>query len=559
MAKIRHSFQIPAIFIVLAMVAALFPLSAEAVTNPLITTDTVDGLTVCVDYSTEKVYLQKNSSTDYTVLCDSTNGYYPFSFSLIVNERSLVAGKPAVSNGGSFNWAYDEATQQESTSTSYGLATLPVGSSSTVTVKTAKGSTITFRCAAPNGGTSASGSNVYAYLPAPGQFTNEGIGIGGWGDIYGSDGVLKNNTSTGVSLGSFGGYAVYKFQNPVANAPTDPYGADFIVYGNAFWGNSEPGCIQVSQDGQTWYHIAGSKYYDSDTDRNYSLTYTNPTLIDDQSNGTSSTLAPVNYTGSDNDKISTNPYHNHSWYPLNRNYFSARTVDGKNCPEMDKLDTLPGFGSYTWDGGTGVSSLTLKGVKLSNISTSNTAGIGFGYCDVHPNKALGGNSAYNPYQSFSSSSDYNTKVAGTSGGDPIDISWAVDGDGNPVNLSSIQYVRIYTGTAQMNGIFGEISTEVLGVAACTGTGSGEAMDSLRLKVNSRTVISHGSMTVTPTKYTSFKLTSSANHIYVNGVAMTSGTTLDYSNLRSGASQMLQIITQTGTEAPYITYLKVTKS
>ena len=88
---------------------------------------------------------------------------------------------------------------------------------------------------------------------------------------------------------------------------------------------------------------------------------------------------------------------------------------------------------------------------------------------MHPNKTLGGTIAYNPYQTFTSSSDYDTKVAGTSGGDPIDIAWAVNSSGAPVKLGSIKYVRIYTGMAQMNGIFGEISTEVCGVAACTGS------------------------------------------------------------------------------------------
>ncbi|MCI2105887.1 MAG: hypothetical protein LKK00_04100 [Intestinimonas sp.] len=110
----------------------------------------------------------------------------------------------------------------------------------------------------------------------------------------------------------------------------------------------------------------------------------------------------------------------------------------------------------------------------------------------------------------------------------------------------------------MNGIFGEVSTEALGVAACTGTGTGTATDSLTLK-SGRVTISHGSMAVTSTNYTSIKLTSSADYIYVNGAAVTSGTTLDYSGLNSGESQMVQIITQTGTESPYITYLEVTKS
>lgn len=95
-----------AMLLVLMMVLSVIPMSALAVDKPLTTTDTVDGLTVSVDYNTEMVYLQKVSSTEYNVLCGSTNGYYPFSFSMIMSNRSLVDGRPAVSNNGTFAWAY---------------------------------------------------------------------------------------------------------------------------------------------------------------------------------------------------------------------------------------------------------------------------------------------------------------------------------------------------------------------------------------------------------------------------------------------------------------------
>lgn len=91
----------------LVMVVSMLSMSALAIDNPLVTTDVVDGLSISVDYDTELVYLQKVSSTEYNVLCDSTNGYYPFSFSMIMNARSNVNGRPAVSNDGSFAWAYD--------------------------------------------------------------------------------------------------------------------------------------------------------------------------------------------------------------------------------------------------------------------------------------------------------------------------------------------------------------------------------------------------------------------------------------------------------------------
>ncbi len=555
----------------LAMLVSLFTVSAFAAsTDPVTATDSVDGLTVSVDYTAEKVYLEKISSTEYNVLCDSTNGYYPFSFSMIMSSRDLVNGRPEVTGtNGAFSWAYDETTGEESTSTEYGLVTLPVDSTATVTVTTTGGSKITFHCAKPNGGTSAAGSSIYAFLPAPGQFTNEGVTSGGWGDAYDSNGVLKNNTATGMSLGFFGGYVVYKFDNPVANASTNPYGADFIVYGNAFWKNSEPGCVQVSQDGKTWYDIAGSLYYKDDTVKNYSLTYQNPAIEEDAGITAAAsnlgTLAAVKYSvgttyaDSAAESITTNNFHKHSWFPLNANYFTGRY--GNDA--LDKVDELS-FASRTLSGGV-TDTLTLSGVKLSNVATGNTADYGFGYCDVHPNNTLGGTIAYNPYQSFTDANDYKSKTEGTSGGDPIDISWAVDENGNPVNLSSVQYVRIYTGAAQMNGIFGEISTEACGIAACTGTGSGDAEKDLTIKRGNAPVSGVSNMgtkeisLVAGAAYT-YNITSGADHVYVNGKAVSCTSSTPYTievNLAANETQYIQIITQTGTASPFVTLLKLT--
>ncbi|MGX8707897.1 MAG: hypothetical protein ACSW72_03995, partial [Bacteroidales bacterium] len=219
--------------------------------------------------------------------------------------------------------------------------------------------------------TVSDGSGIYAYLPAPGQFTNEGINTGGWGDAYESgSGALKdmvdNVVSTGVSLGYFGGYVVLDVgtvvtetngvkvysADPITNSAYNPFGVDFIVYGNAFKDNSEPGCIQVAQavavydttdttkvigyvpgdaneDGQVWYDIAGSLYYNSTTDTSASLTYTNPHPTDDDddhagwpqsgtvsspnsSNNVPYTIDPnttVNY-------VTYNTFHRHAWFPL---------------------------------------------------------------------------------------------------------------------------------------------------------------------------------------------------------------------------------------------------
>lgn len=540
-----------AILLAVVMVFALGASAFAADTTP-VTTKAVDTtLSVTVDYTIEGLYFDGT-----TLKSSATNGYYPFNFSFIVSDRTAV-GSITVSNGGSFAWASDsEDSETESTTTTYGLVTLPTTSASTVTVTSASGNTLTISCAQPCGGTTAAGTALYAYLPAPAQFVNEGVTTGGWGDAYDSTGTtLKGTSATGVSLGFFGGYAVYEFENPIADDPTHPYGADFIVYGNAFWNNSEAGCIQVSQGPDDngnweWYDIAGSMYYTKSTP-NASIKFTNPNPNEDKgitTAGATSTLADVSYDLTVNGTttpgtVTKNTFHNHSWFPLNANYFAA---SGSRAA-MAKVDEFS-FVSRTLNSDSITDTLTFTGTLLNNYpGTGKTDQIGFGYCDVHPNKTLGGTIAYNPYQTFTSSSDYDTKVAGTSGGDPIDIAWAVKSNGTPAKLGSIKYVRIYTGMAQMNGIFGEISTEVCGVAACTGTGTGAAGKTLTIKkdLTSYKPESGWSKSLTPGAWT---IKSSASNVYINGarVDASSGYSL---TVESGKTY--QIITQNGTESPIV--------
>lgn len=553
---------------ILLAVVMLFALSASAfaATNSLETDYAIgDGLGVSVDLNIEGMYFD-----GVDILNTATNGYYPFSFSLIVSNRSKVASV-TVSNGGSFHWAYEEdgnggyvtdedGNYVESTTTKYGVVVLPTTSASTVTVTgTGNIGSATFSCAQPCGGTTAAGTALYAYLPAPAQFVNEGVTTGGWGDAYDSTGTtLKGTSATGVSLGFFGGYAVYEFENPIADDPTHPYGADFIVYGNAFWNNSEAGCIQVSQGPDDngnweWYDIAGSMYYTKSTP-NASIKFTNPNPNEDKgitTAGATSTLADVSYDLTVNGTttpgtVTKNTFHNHSWFPLNANYFAA---SGSRAA-MAKVDEFS-FVSRTLNSDSITDTLTFTGTLLNNYpGTGKTDQIGFGYCDVHPNKTLGGTIAYNPYQTFTSSSDYDTKVAGTSGGDPIDIAWAVKSNGTPAKLGSIKYVRIYTGMAQMNGIFGEISTEVCGVAACTGTGAGVATSDLQIWGSTQIPTVHkGSQTVSNGTY---YIISSEENVYVNGAKVTASPSY---TLTVEAGKTYQIITQNGTESPYLTVIK----
>ena len=72
-----------------------------------------------------------------------------------------------------------------------------------------------------------------------------------------------------VSIGA-GGSLVVRFDHPVADDASNPYGIDLLVFGNAFLGLDfgtgladgtllfpEPGLISVSQDGVTWFDVPG--------------------------------------------------------------------------------------------------------------------------------------------------------------------------------------------------------------------------------------------------------------------------------------------------------------
>lgn len=57
------------------------------------------------------------------------------------------------------------------------------------------------------------------------------------------------------------------------------------------------------------------------------------------------------------------------------------------------------------------------------------------------------------------------------GGDGFDLAWAVDANGNPVQLSSVRYVRVYSAVLFSAGVFGETSAEVCGLYVANGDGS----------------------------------------------------------------------------------------
>lgn len=85
-----------------------------------------------------------------------------------------------------------------------------------------------------------------------------------------------------VTVGSGKGELIVKFDHPVMNDPFNPYGVDFLIFGNAFqsinegswptgnpslvtlgWeGWAERGWVEVSQDGKTWTPFSAGPYAD---------------------------------------------------------------------------------------------------------------------------------------------------------------------------------------------------------------------------------------------------------------------------------------------------------
>ncbi len=285
-------------------------------------------------------------------------------------------------------------------------------------------------------------ARVFEFVPAPGQFVNSsgfttGEVIVGVGAASGSSSIPS--TSGMISLGGFGGYVVVGFDGPVMNDPRNPYGVDFTIGGNAFeagvkgyW--SEPGAVMVMRDDNgnglpddTWYELAGSNYWFKTSRRDVTFTYEDLGY---------STRYYIPYTASDgqNGAVPSNRFHAQNYFPDSKLYPDVKLVDGNKLP--------------------------LKGTHINAVYDLRVPSyiecyrpLAFGYCDNH---ATNGDltAATNPYYA-----DENGKVR-----DGFDISWAVDAEGNYVELDHIDFIKVYNSVNQACGWLGESSTEVAGIA-----------------------------------------------------------------------------------------------
>jgi len=263
-------------------------------------------------------------------------------------------------------------------------------------------------------------ARVIEYRPAPGQHINlEQIGTPQAAK------KISENESSLISLGAFGGYIVLEFDKECVNEPENPYGIDFTILGNAFSGSSEPGVVWVMKDenqndqpDDTWYQIAGSHYFHSKTEKNYRVTY---------------------FKGETRDV---------SWKD---NYGISGMIKANSFQTQNYYPDASVFTGYPQD------SVSFSGIKLDiNVKTDIPAQVSvspldFGYADNRTrNAGVPLTLPDNPYTQ---------EIEGT-GGDPIDISWAVDSAGNYVDLDAIHFVKIVTGCLVDLGQLGEISTDV---------------------------------------------------------------------------------------------------
>ena len=272
-----------------------------------------------------------------------------------------------------------------------------------------------------NGASQASWNRVLEYTPAPGQFINE-LKTGGFdGSQINPESAIEYaaerlENENWVSLGGFGGYIVVGFDHSIDRSRS----YDFGVVGNAFDGSSEPGVVWVMQDengngfpDDTWYELAGSEHGKFETYRDYAVTYYRPTGIG----------MPVQWTD---------------------NYGGSGEVD--YLAQFHDQD-------YYYPLWIGADSYTLKGTRLEARNYDQS---GNGTYWINPHYDWG-------YVDNFSPSDFNSSDKANF----FRISNAVDYEGNPVNLSHIDFVKVQCAVNAKSGWLGELSTEVCGFYDCS--------------------------------------------------------------------------------------------
>jgi len=282
---------------------------------------------------------------------------------------------------------------------------------------------------------------VFEFKPAPGQFIND-LPAANDGEttariLERANSFIAKKNGDLISLGAFGGYVVFGFDHTILNVKGK---RDFRVLGNAFWaqanpnpdatmrgGSSEAGIIMVSYDknknglpDDEWFEIEGGGHKMEKTIHNYEITYhrPDPNKIPVPGGGTGTVLfTDMEYIyWKDNQGkegyLAQNNAYNHSLEYWPKWLKDQPTITFKGTRLPDNVVDESGTGSYF--------------VQYAFL---------YGYADNAPN---------------------NDDDSG------IDIDWAIDKNGNKIQLPGIDFVKVYNGLNQQAGWLGETSTEIMG-------------------------------------------------------------------------------------------------
>ena len=547
----------------------------------------------------EPVTINWTTATTGTVVnVDASTNYIPKSFLLWArNGLTVKVGTTELTANGvgdtdSAYTVYTDATNE-------------------ITITVLNGETVAYTITCPHYTTAITGSYpsaVNGYLPV-GQFARHNSF--GWGTLF-TDNTNKNpdtNTpkfldgyvSTGVSLGMAGGYVQFDMgDNPIENNANNPYGIDFIVYGNAFVGNPEAAGVMVSNDGIKWYTLAGSRHYMNGTKWDqkisyvriegseqralksgtftadgvyYSKNYNSPSeqtqsAINAAISAANWDVVPASGTGSALNlsywpewatrvvnNTAQEEYYGNVWKLGTDSHIpavaSTENNAGVNWDKADTTSTVPnGAEVITYSGLTLVPDDTQ--VLGSNPTQAQMTDVyQWGYADVRVNGTAYG-TANNPYASAASVGN---------GGDGFDLSWAVDANGVPHPMTSAKYIRVYSAVLFNAGIFGETSAEVCGLYRTSNTITGGAGTTA-----APATVSIGNNTIAPA--TNENVESKGNNVYyystengvdgrtitvasVDGAKVFINGTETTSLTLSDDIDTVQILVQGGDAAPYI--------
>lgn len=268
---------------------------------------------------------------------------------------------------------------------------------------------------------------VVEFHPAPGQFVNV-LPAASEGTTHSDicQKATENLNNNGlVHLGTYGGYITVKFDHPIQNKR----GSDLRILGNAFYsettliGSIEPGIVYVGvgNDVETckWYELAGSEYYTTEV-HDFSITYHKPTAEEGEHVQNSSIYDnyiqwEATWTDKNGERRDSTGYHmKNSWH--RQTYW----------PLWEDCETM-----------------TFKGGKL-------------------PNNAVQQGTTWNQYRYAKDAYGYVDASSNTDVYSTFDIDWAVDADGNHVDLTEVNFIKVVCGIFQYCGMLGETSTEVSG-------------------------------------------------------------------------------------------------